>query len=169
VQLPKKLRRIIGADAAYRGRVVVSTAVLSVNGAITDSYLYRGRFTIPYVSGLFYMHEGPFVVAAIEGLGSRPQLLCFDAHGAAHPRSAGLATVAGMLLGIPSVGIAKSLLVGRVEKAGSSGIEKIVYEGDVVGFVTGRGKERRYWRPGYSVTVEAHQVIIYAHRRAWLP
>src|SRR5207253_1795738 len=94
-------------------RVVVSTAVLSVNGAITDSYLYRARFTIPYVSGLFYMHEGPFVVAAIEGLGSRPQLLCFDAHGAAHPRSAGLATVAGMLLGIPSgVSICEVFRVG---------------------------------------------------------
>ena len=168
VQLPKKLRRIIGADAAYRGRVVVSTAVLSVNGAITDSYLYRARFTIPYVSGLFYVHEGPFVVAAIEGLGSRPQLLCFDAHGAAHPRSAGLATVAGMLLGIPSVGIAKSLLVGRVEKAGGSGIEKIVYEGDVVGFVTGRGKERRYWSPGYSVTLVELKWIISSYREACL-
>jgi len=164
VKLPRKVRRICGADAAYRGRVVVSAAALSVNGTVTNSYCYRGSFTIPYVSGLFYMHEGPFVVAAIERLGSRPQLLCFDAHGAAHPRSAGLATVAGMLLGIPSLGIAKSLLVGRVEKADSSGLEKIVYRGGVVGFVTGRGRERRYWSPGYSVTLAGLKRIIAGYR-----
>ena len=166
--LPKKVRRICGADAAYRGRVVVSAAVLSVNGIITASHIYRGRFTIPYVSGLFYIHEGPFVVAAIKGLGSRPQLLCFDAHGGAHPRSAGLATVAGMLLGIPSVGIAKSLLVGRVEKAGGSGLARIVYRGSVVGFVTGSGRQRRYWSPGYSVTQRGLMRIIAVYREACL-
>ena len=168
VPLPTKVRRISGADAAYRGRVVVSAAALSVNGNITNSYCYRGRFTIPYISGLFYMHEGPFVVAAIEGLGSRPQLLCFDAHGAAHPRSAGLATVAGMLLRIPSVGIAKSLLVGRIEKADGSGLERIVYGGCVVGFVTGRGRERRYWSPGYSVKLSDLKRIIAVYGDACL-
>lgn len=168
VALPKKVRRIGGADAAYRGRVVVSAAALSVNGAMTNSYCYRGRFTVPYVSGLFYLHEGPFVVAAIEGLESRPQLLCFDAHGGAHPRSAGLATVAGMVLGIPSVGIAKSLLVGRIEKADKSGLEKIVYRGDVVGFVTGRGREKRYWSPGYSVTLGGLSRIIAVYGDACL-
>ncbi len=161
VPLPKKVGRICAADAAYRGRAVVSVAALSVNGAITNSYCYRGRFTIPYVSGLFYLHEGPFVVAAIEGLRPRPQLLCFDAHGGAHPRSAGLATVAGMVLGIPSVGIAKSLLVGRTEKSDGSGLEKIVYRGGVVGFVTGRGGgEKRYWSPGFSVTLRGLKRII---------
>jgi deoxyribonuclease V len=160
VPLPKKVSRIGGADAAYGDRVVVSAAVLSVNGTVTNSYCYRGRFTFPYVSGLFYLHEGPFVVAAIEGLASRPQLLCFDAHGAAHPRSVGLATVAGMLLRIPSVGIAKSILVGRVDKADGSGLERIVHKGAVVGFVTGRGRERRYWSPGYSVTVRDLESLI---------
>ncbi|HLQ03238.1 MAG TPA: endonuclease V, partial [Nitrososphaerales archaeon] len=166
VALPKEVKTICAADAAYRGRLVVSAATLSVNGTITKSYCYRGRFTIPYVSGLFYMHEGPFVVAAIEGLRSRPQLLCFDAHGGAHPRSAGLATVAGMVLGIPSVGVAKSLLVGRVEKDDGSGLEKIVYGGRVVGFATGRGRERRYWSPGYSVTTRSLNRIISVYREA---
>ena len=166
VPLPKKVKTICGADAAYRGRLVASAATLSVNGTVTKSYCYRGRFTIPYVSGLFYIHEGPFVVAAIGGLRSRPQLVCFDAHGGAHPRSAGLATVAGMVLGIPSVGIAKSLLVGRVEKADGSGLEKIVYGGRVVGFVTGRGRERRYWSPGYSVTTRSLKRIISVYREA---
>jgi deoxyribonuclease V len=168
VALPRNIRRIGGADAAYRGRVVVSAAVLSVKGTITNSYSYRGRFTIPYVSGLFYMHEGPFVVAAIEGLEARPQLLCFDAHGGAHPRSAGLATVGGMLLGIPSVGIAKSLLVGKIEKSDSSGLEKVVYRGRVVGFATDRGRERRYWSPGYSVTLRGLNRIIAVYRDACL-
>ncbi len=127
---------------------------------MTKSRLYRGRFTFPYVGGLFYLHEGPFVVAAVERLRSKPQLVCFDAHGRLHPRSAGLATVAGMVLGVPSVGIAKSLLVGRVEEADGSGLRSIVYGGDVVGFATGNGKGKRFWSPGYSVTLRDLRRII---------
>src|SRR5712692_5157943 len=98
--VPKRVTRLCAADAAYSGREVVSAAALSVNGAVTKSRLYRGMFTFPYVGGLFYLHEGPFVVAAVERLQSKPQLVCFDAHGRAHPRSAGLATIAGMVLGV---------------------------------------------------------------------
>ncbi len=117
-------------------------------------------FTFPYVGGLFYLHEGPFVVAAVERLQSKPQLVCFDAHGRAHPRSAGLATIAGMVLGVPSVGIAKSLLVGTIGEADGSGLRRIVYEGDVVGFATGEGKEKRFWSSGYSVSLEGLRRII---------
>ncbi len=168
VHLSKRLARICAADASYIGREVVSAAVLALDGTIAETYRYRGRFTFPYVSGLFYLHEGPFAVAAIEGLRAKPQLLCFDAHGEAHPRSAGLAKVAGMVLGVPSIGVAKSLLVGEAKKPEGERLETIEHRGNVLGFVTGSGRERRYWSPGYSVTLKDLEGIIVGHRKTCL-
>jgi len=168
VSLPKRLRRICAADASYTGHEVISAASLSVDGAMTKRYRYRGRFTFPYVSGLFYLHEGPFVMAAIEGLRVRPQLVCLDAHGEAHPRAAGLAKTVGVILGIPSVGIAKSLLVGESKKSPDGGLERIVYKGGVLGYSTGEGRGKRYWSPGYSVTLKDLQSIINSHSETCL-
>jgi deoxyribonuclease V len=150
--MPKKVSRICAVDASYRSNRVAAAATEAVDGRIVAHGVYTGRFSFPYVPGLFYLHEGPFVTEAVSRLKVRPQLVCFDAHGAAHPRSAGLATICGMVLGIPSIGIAKSLLVGSVEPGGGA-IRRIVYNGAVVGFATGEGAAR-YWSPGYSVSLE---------------
>jgi deoxyribonuclease V len=126
---------------------------------LVDEKSYAGSCSLPYVGGLFYLREGPFVVEAVRRLKVRPQLLCFDAHGAAHPRSAGLATVCGMVHGIPSVGIGKSLLVGRVAP-GQGGLASIVYEGRTVGFAVKTDGVRRYWSAGYSVGLRELKSLI---------
>jgi deoxyribonuclease V len=156
--LPKKVSRICAVDAAYRSDRVAAVATEAVDGRTMARGVYNGRFSLPYVPGLFYLHEGPFVTAAVNRLKARPQLVCFDAHGAAHPRSAGLATICGMVLGIPSIGIAKSLLVGRAEP-GEEGIRRITYNSEVVGFASGNGA-LRYWSPGYSVSLEELEVLM---------
>jgi len=124
-----------------------------------EECVYAGRCSLPYVSGLFYLREGPFAVEAVRRLKARPQLLCFDAHGSAHPRSAGLATVCGMVLGIPSIGIAKSLLVGRAT-SGEEELAKITHGGKTVGFVVKTGKVTRYWSAGYSVSLAELKSVI---------
>jgi deoxyribonuclease V len=150
VALPESVSRICAVDAAYRDDCVIAVASLMEGGTPAEESHYSGTSTFPYVSGLFYLREGPFVVEAVRRLKTRPQLVCFDAHGTAHPRFAGLATVGGMVLGIPSVGIAKSLLVGNVTRS-NEGPDTIEFKGRTVGFVTGTGAARRYWSPGYSV------------------
>ena len=156
--LPKPLVRVCGVDAAYDGDRVFASACLLERGELVASALCEGTCSLPYVSGLFYLREGPFAVAALRSLKVRPQLVCFDAHGVAHPRSAGLAVVCGMVAGIPSIGIAKSLLVGQL--AQDHGVERIVYEGRTVGLATGEGRARRYWSPGYSVSLAALPSIV---------
>lgn len=158
-QTLRRFDRICGVDAAYsaRGNSVVAAATLFVEGKLSETSIYSGAFTFPYVSGLFYLHEGPFVVAAVRRLKEVPQLVCFDAHGAAHPNSGGLATICGQVLGIPSIGIAKSPLVGK-EVAYRSGLTKIGFENKIVGYVT--SKPKRYWSPGYAVSVSELETII---------
>lgn len=70
----------------------------------------------PYVPGLLAFREGPVVLAALERLRGRPDVLIFDAQGLAHPRRMGLATHIGVLLDQPSVGCAKSRLCGEHEE-----------------------------------------------------
>lgn len=163
VRVPHHISSICGVDAAYssKGNRVVAAATLFVDGRLEKTSVYSGRFTFPYVSGLFYLHEGPFTVAAIRKLGSIPQLVCFDAHGLAHPRFKGLATVCGMLLGVPSIGIAKRGLVGKVSPH-RSGLRKMVYNGRCVGYVTSDAK-KRYWSPGYSVSTAVLERVISKH------
>lgn len=96
---------------------------------------------------------------AVRRLKVRPQLVCFDAHGAAHPRSAGLATVCGMVLGIPSIGIAKSLLVGRIA-SGQGDLAKVVHGGKTVGFAVKTDGATKYWSPGYSVSLTELKSVI---------
>lgn len=155
---PRSLSRVCGVDAAYHGDKVFAAACLFEDGRPVATALCEGRCSLPYVSGLFYLREGPFAVAAVRSLAVRPQLLCFDAHGAAHPRSAGLATVCGMIAGVPSVGVAKSLLVGGV--AAGSWADRIVHDRRTVGFATGSGRRTRYWSPGYSVSLARLRSIV---------
>ena len=156
--VPKRVLRICAVDASYSSDRVTAVATEAVDGEIVERSVYSGRFNFPYAAGLLYLHEGPFVTAAVSRLKVRPQLVCFDAHGAAHPRSAGLATICGMVLGLPSIGIAKSMLVGSVE-AGDGAVQRITYNGRVVGFAAGNGS-KKYWSPGYSVSLKCLEILM---------
>lgn len=165
--LPRTINTVCGVDAAYsrEGNRVTAVATLLTDGKLEETSTYSGRFTFPYASGLFFLHEGPFVVAAVRGLKKIPQLVCFDAQGMAHPRMKGLATTCGMVLGLSTIGIAKSKLIGRAIPY-RNGLMKIQYEGRSVGLVTSEPK--RYWSPGYSVSMAGLGRIIFENRNICL-
>jgi deoxyribonuclease V len=71
--------------------------------------------TFPYVPGLLSFREAPAVLAACAELRTEPDLFLFDGQGYAHPRRFGLATHLGVVLDRPSIGVAKSRLIGHYE------------------------------------------------------
>jgi deoxyinosine 3'endonuclease (endonuclease V) len=167
-----KMEKICGVDAIYGAssstnddddddrRVTAVAATLdSRSMAVVETFTHHGSSTFPYASGLFFLREGPPAVAAVEGLGSKPDLVCFDGHGIAHPRGLGLATVCGLILDLPSIGLAKSRLVGELEPY-KHGIDRIIYREKTVGLVTRYRGARKYWSPGYMVSLERLEWIV---------
>jgi len=111
-----RVRFVAGTDVGFErgGRVTrAAVAVLSFPGLeLADWAIARRPTRFPYVPGLLSFREIPALLAALARLKVRPDLLLCDGQGVAHPRRCGLASHLGLVSGLPTIGVAKSRLVG---------------------------------------------------------
>lgn len=112
--LPGKIDLIAGVDVSYKkGYSRAAVVILKFPSMAEVSQTTAQIETpFPYVPGLLSFRELPAVLAAIEKLELAPDVWMCDAQGIAHPRRIGLASHLGVLLDAPTVGCAKSILVG---------------------------------------------------------
>ncbi|GAA3007338.1 endonuclease V [Actinokineospora diospyrosa] len=101
-----------GLDVHYTENALVAAACTIDLGTdeLIDSATCTGPETFPYIPGLFAFRELPLLLRAIEQLATPPEVLVCDGQGLAHPRRFGLACHAGVLTGIPSLGVGKNAL-----------------------------------------------------------
>ncbi len=119
---------VAGVDQAFRDGEAVSAVVLTRGGEVVERASAVEPAAIPYVPGLLSFREGNAVLSAVGALDREPDLLLVDGSGRIHFREAGLATHVGVALGIPAVGVAKSLLCGRPRRS----LEEPLPEGERV-------------------------------------
>ncbi|MBC7363662.1 MAG: endonuclease V [Candidatus Aminicenantes bacterium] len=157
---------IAAADASFLPSRVLAVACLFrfpelklVETAVADEPLF-----FPYRPGFLSFCEGPAVFRAINSLKKKPELLLFDGQGIAHPRRLGLASFLGLLLETPSIGCAKSILVGDYSPPGpeAGSTSELYYRGEIVGYVL-----RSRWRvkpiiisPGHLIDASSALKII---------
>jgi deoxyribonuclease V len=151
---------------------VVVVALPSLELVETAGAVRRARF--PYIPGLFTFRELPPLLAAFERLRREPDVLMFDGHGLAHPRRFGLACHAGLLLERPSVGCAKTILVGEPEPLGErrGAQARLVDAGETVGAVvrTRDGVKPVYVSVGHRVDLDsAVRLVLSTTGRLRLP
>lgn len=115
--LPDRVRLVAGADVSYArasGTLFAAVVVLKFPELqVVEERTARAPGRFPYIPGLLSFREGPVVLEALRRLGSRPDVVIFDGQGIAHPRRLGLASHMGLWLGVPTVGCAKSRLIGE--------------------------------------------------------
>src|SRR5579863_4739322 len=135
------VRYVAGTDCGFKDegkttRAVV--AVLAYPGLELVEYAVAERPTdFPYIPGLLSFREVPTLLAAFDKLKQVPDLLLCDGQGYAHPRRFGIACHLGVTLGLPSIGVAKSRLIGQhPEPSPASGSRvPLTDKGETVGAV----------------------------------
>lgn len=117
-----KIRRVTGVDVGFEkgGRITRAAAVALTfpELELCDQVVVREPTCFPYVPGYLSFREAPAVLAALKRLRSASDLLLCDGQGFAHPRRFGLACHLGLLTDTPSIGVAKSRLIGEHREPG---------------------------------------------------
>lgn len=110
-----RFKSIAGADVSYKGGEAVSAiAVLSYPELrVVDKVVLKLDTPFPYIPGYFFLREMKPIITVYKRLNKTPDCLLVDGHGFAHPTFRGLASRIGERLKIPTIGCAKSLLVGE--------------------------------------------------------
>jgi len=129
VPLPKEPRLIAGLDCAFSpdGRRVFAAAVLlevadardgSSGLKVAETVGAEQETRFPYIPGLLSFREAPVCLEAAGRLSREPDLYVVDGQGVAHPRRLGLASHLGLFLEKPTIGCAKSRLIGAFDELG---------------------------------------------------
>jgi len=114
--------------------------------------------SFPYIPTFLGFREIPAIKAVLGSLRAKPDLLLIDGNGTLHPRGMGIASMAGIELDIPSIGVAKSLLCGEVERPPPNVGESspVCMEGKVRGYALRVSRAARgivYVSPGHLVSL----------------
>ena len=124
-KLPAEISTVAGVDVAYAGSLAVGAAVVLNYQTleILESQFAVCNVKMPYMPTLLSFRELPPSLLAIHKLKLEPDVFLVDAHGFAHPYRCGFASHLGVVIGRPTIGAAKSRLIGKaVEEDGKTGL-----------------------------------------------
>jgi deoxyribonuclease V len=162
------LRKIAAGDVSY-SRLNDKTYAAFLLFTYPDLTLLerasaKGRTSFPYIPGLLTFREAPILLEAFSRLRTQPDLILIDGQGIAHPRSMGIAAHIGLILNLPSIGCAKSRLIGtHAELAPDRGkVIPLVEGGRTVGMLlrTRDGVKPVYVSPGHKMDMKTSVKIV---------
>jgi deoxyribonuclease V len=167
--LPRRIARIGGADVSntrFDPTKRVHAALVTLD-PLTDTVLASASETrvadFPYVPGYLGFREVPALAACWARLAVKPDVILVDGHGMAHPRGFGIACQLGLVLGVPTIGVAKSLLVGEADLGPDPGaIAPLTWKGTRIGTAlrTRRGALPVYVSVGHRVSLDTALAIV---------
>jgi deoxyribonuclease V len=165
------IKMVAGIDNAYTSDSSITTAHAVVVvldfpqlNVVEEQYAAE-RIDFPYIPGLLSFREAPAILAACRKVASEPDVVLFDAQGYAHFRRLGAASHIGLILDVPSIGCAKTRLVGRYEepKQEFGAHSPLTDRNEVIGAVVRTRLQHSplFVSPGHKISVEtALQVVL---------
>ncbi len=129
------VRFIAGADVGFEQQGEVTRAAIAIlrypSLELVEYQIARVETSLPYIPGLLSFREYPALLAAWAQLQQRPELVFVDGQGIAHPRRLGVASHFGLLVDVPTIGVAKSRLCGHFQPLESAnGAVQPLIDGD---------------------------------------
>lgn len=166
---------VAGADASYaKGSDEIHAVVVALGYpdlTVVERVFASVETSFPYIPGLLTFREGAALLEAFRRLRSEPEVIFFDGQGIAHPRGLGIASHMGILLDRPTVGVAKSLLVGTAGEpgAGRGSTAPVLRDGETIGMAV-RTKERTkpvYVSVGHRIDLQTAVDLVLATARGY--
>lgn len=152
---------VAGVDMGFEDSFSISRAAVAVLSfpdlELKEQAIAKRPTTFPYVPGFLSFREIPAVLDALEKLAIAPDLILCDGQGIAHPRRFGIACHLGVLIDVPTIGVAKSLLVGKHEELPleRGNWQPLVHRRETIGAVlrTRKGVKPVYVSSGHRVSL----------------
>lgn len=151
-------RYIAGVDQSFFENKIISAIVVvdSESMEVIEMKYAIDEVSMPYISGYLSYRECPAALKSYSLLEKKPDIIMVDGNGILHPRKIGFASHLGILLDMPTIGVAKSLLLGDVVN------DKIVVEGETLAVIihTREGSKPIYVSPGHRITISKCAEIV---------
>jgi deoxyribonuclease V len=168
ISFRKRLEYIAGVDAAFLNKKIIGVACLY---RYPDMHLIEEAYAVtemlfPYIPGFLSFREGPAIINALQDLRKKPDIILFDGQGIAHPKRLGIASHIGVLLNLPTIGCAKSRLIGTYKEPNlkKGTYSSLLYEEEIVGVVV-RTKDNvkpLFVSPGHRIDIQDSMEIVLA-------
>jgi deoxyribonuclease V len=161
---PEKIRFVAGVDVSYTKKMSIGAAVVldfdSLKLVETQIALWETRF--PYVPTLLSFREIPPTVLSIRKLRTQTDVVLVDGQGFAHPYRCGFASHLGLVIGKPTIGVAKSRLIGEVEGNKAQDVAFLKDKGQVIGAMVKTKKNCKpvYVSVGHMISLETAIKIV---------
>jgi len=155
--LPKTIHYVAGVDTAYRASMSIGAAVVLNYETLSVVELRKARVKtrFPYIPTLLSFREIPPTLAAIKKLKTQLDVFLVDGQGIAHPYRLGFASHLGLILDKPTIGVAKSLLCGKVGNFNQEGWAPIIDKNEVIGAAVAQKHEKPiYVSIGHMVSLK---------------
>ncbi len=153
---------VAGADVGFEKKGTITRAAIAVlrfpQLDVAEQAIARQPTRFPYIPGYLSFREIPALLAALARLATPPDLILCDGQGLAHPRRFGIACHLGVLTGLPTIGVAKSRLIGSHDEPGvkKGSWTPLMDKGEVIGAVlrTRDGVSPLYVSVGHRIDLQ---------------
>lgn len=153
---------VAGVDVGFKEDYTISQAAVAVLSfpdlSLQETAIAQRPTTFPYIPGFLSFREIPVILDVLEKLTITPNLIICDGQGIAHPRRFGLACHLGVLIDKPTIGAAKSLLIGKHDELSmeKGSYQPLKYKKEIIGAVVRSRTNVKplYVSPGHRISLE---------------
>jgi deoxyribonuclease V len=160
-QFQEPVQYVAGVDMGFEADGTISRAAVAVLSfpelELQETSIVRRPTSFPYIPGFLSFREIPAVLDALEKIKITPDLILCDGQGTAHPRRFGIACHLGVIIDIPTIGVAKSLLIGKHEELADTrgSWQPLIHKDEIIGAVlrTRVGVKPVYVSSGHRISL----------------